>query len=352
MGIRPAMVGFILSADGLAALIVQPLITPLVHIGNARRWLFGGSFLFSAALFMVGHISTVSLLVVARLLQGTGFICVLASLITMIVPCIPPGMSGRAFGYVSLVRLIPYAVIPLLFDLFAIAPSSFAIVLDVAALTALLPVVVLMVPLRPLAEAPDSASSPGMAGMAASLSSRPVLLLLTSALLFFCGYSAIFFYLKQFATSVGITSASLFFTIATLTMIGIRLLGGWLFDRYSKVFLCAAGLFTVAGCYGLLPLCHSSRMLFVLAVFSGLGWGIAMPLQAAAMFDISPSSVRAMNQNLLLVMMQGGFFLGPFLGGQLIARFGYTTLFIGLALSGIAAGFLMTAIKPPRPQKA
>jgi len=71
-----------------------------------------------------------------------------------------------------------------------------------------------------------------------------------------------------------------------------------------------------------------------------------MPLQSAAMFDLSAPATRAMNQNLLLVMMQGGFFLGPFLGGQLISRFGYDTLFIVLAVITLAAAVLMLRIAP------
>jgi MFS family permease len=174
--------------------------------------------------------------------------------------------------------------------------------------------------------------------MAASLRSRPVLLLLFSALLFFCGYSAVFFFLKQFGLMLGVANSSLFFTVATLVMVVVRLCGGWLFDRYNKVLLCAAGLFMVALCYGLLPLCLSSHMYFILAGICGLGWGIAMPLQAAVMFDISILSARAMNQNLLIVMMQGGFFIGPFVGGQLISRFGYTPLFACLAATTVIAG--------------
>jgi MFS family permease len=316
LGFTPATAGFILSADALAALIVQPLISPLIHAATARRWFFGGSLLLSAALFMLAHVTSVPLLTAARLLQGTGFICVLASLITMMVRFIPPGMSGRAFGWLSLVRLIPYALIPLLFDLLAVAPSSFGAVLNVAALAALVPVLVLLLPFSQHQENQEESRPPGLSGMAASLRSRPVALLLLSALLFFCSYSAIFFYIKQFGLFRGIANTSLFFTIATLAMIVVRLCGGWLFDRYNKVLLCGGGLVLIAACYGLLPLCASSRMFFVLAGFTGLGWGISMPLQSAAMFDISAPSVRAMNQNLLIVMMQGGFFVGPFMGGN------------------------------------
>ncbi len=340
-GVSPGTAGFIISSDALAALIVQPVIAPLLHPGTARRWLFGGSLFLAAALFMLGHVTSVPLLVAARLLQGTGFICIVSALITMIVRFIPPEMSGRAFGWISLIRLVPYAVIPPLFDLMRIAPPSFAAVLNAAAMVALIPVLALLLPQPRQAADQECSRAPGLNCMLSSLRSPAVLMLLLSALLFFCGYSAVFFYLKQFGAVAGIANSSFFFTIATVVMIIVRIFGGWLFDRYSKVLLCIAGLLAVAVCYALLPLCATGRIFFFLAVISGLGWGIAMPLQAAVMFDVSTPQARGMNQNLLIVMMQGGFFLGPFLGGQLISHAGYTALFASLAAVTLAALFMM-----------
>ncbi len=344
LGVTSATAGFILGADGLAALIVLPLVTTLIQASTARRWLFGGSLLFSSALFMIGHITDIPLLIVARLLQGSGFITVLASLMTMVVPLIPSGMSGRAFCYLSFVRLIPYAIIPLVFNLVAVTPSSFVFLLNVAAVLALLPLFMFLFP-KKLDTAPQT--SHGIPGMGASLGDRKVILLLLSTLLVFCGYSAIFYYLKQYGLSAGIANANLFFSIATLVMIAIRLFGGWLFDRYNKAWFSAMGLLAVAVCYGGLPWCRDIRLFFMLAAFIGFGWGIAMPLQAAAMFDISTPSTRAVNQNLLLVMMQGGFFLGPLLGGQIIARYGYTALFTSIAITGVASAVMMACIKIP-----
>ncbi|HTP65941.1 MAG TPA: MFS transporter [Geobacteraceae bacterium] len=345
LGVNPAMAGFIISADALAALVVQPAITPLVHAGTASRWLAGGSLLLAAALFMVGHVTSVPLLVAARLLQGSGFICVLAALITKVVLFIPPEMSGRAFGWISLVRLVPYAVIPPLFDLFRIAPSSFGSILNIAAVAALIPLLILMLPLPRHAVQRDGHPVAGTTDMRASLRSPVVLMLLISVLLFFCGYSAVFFYLKQFGAHRGIADISLFFTIATVVMIAARLFGGWLFDRCSKVLLCGAGLFLASVSYLLLPFCIAGHMFLIPAFFAGLGWGIAMPLQAAVMFDISEPRVRGMNQNLLIVMMQGGFFVGPFLAGRMIAVAGYAALFFTLAAATLAAMAMMAGIR-------
>jgi predicted MFS family arabinose efflux permease len=344
LGIDPAMVGFILSADGLAALILQPFITPLIHGNNVRRWLISGAILFSCSLLMLGNVTSLPLLIMARLLQGAGFITVLSSLTTILIPFIPEGMSGRAFGYVSLVRLVPYAVIPLLADVFAFTPSSFSILLMVSGMAALIPILMLFLPGKQPDEAPGVSQK---ASLLPSLGSRHVLFVLSSALLFFCGYAAIFFYLKEYGTAAGIPRAGFFFTIATLVMIGIRLFGSAMFDRLNKPWTCATALLVLAACYGVMTFNNSATLFFSVAFISGLGWGIAMPLQAAVMFDISSPTARAMNQNLLLVMMQGGFFLGPFLGGNLIARYGYSALFIFLAVFTLAAAILMTGTRKP-----
>ncbi|WP_295447754.1 MFS transporter [uncultured Thiodictyon sp.] len=345
LGVNSTTVGFLLSADGLAALILQPLIAPLVHLGTARRWLIGGSCLLSAALFLMGHCTSVTLLTVARLGQGAGFICVLCALVTMMVAVIPPGMSGRAFGWVSLVRLIPYAIVPLLFDLLSITPAAFGELINLAAVAALLPMAATLLPATVPVAGVDTATAPGLLAMAASLRSRAVLMLLLSALLLLCGYAAVFFFLKQFVEGRGLAHGGLFFTIATLTMIMVRLGGSWLFDRYDKAVLCAAGLLIVAVSYGLLGLSSVGWAFLVLAGASGLGWGVAMPLQAAALFDISEPAARAMNQNLLMVMMQGGFFLGPFIGGLLITHFGYGALFTVLAVLTLVSALLMLGVK-------
>ncbi|MDD3295009.1 MAG: MFS transporter [Geobacteraceae bacterium] len=344
LGIGPGAAGFIISADALAALLIQPVIAPLVHPGVARRWLLGGSLVFSAALFILAQADSAPLMIAARLLQGAGFICVVSALVTMVVQCIPPEMSGRAFGWISLIRLIPYAVIPLFFDLMKLAPSSFGGALKLAGFAALMPILALALP-RARHSQQSAAVAPGLSGMLESLRSPAALMVLLSSLFFFCGYAAVFFYLKQFGVSRGITDASLFFTIATVAMIVIRISGGWLFDRYDKVMMCVAGLFAAALCYALLPACSSSGMFFALAGIAGVGWGVSMPLQAAVMFDISDPRARAMNQNLLMVMMQAGFFLGPLLGGWMISASGYKALFASLAALTLASIIMMAAVR-------
>lgn len=336
LGMPAASAGFILGADALAALIVQPFITPLITARTARHWLLAGSLILTAALVLEGFSRSEFAFTLARLLQGAGFICVVAAIMPLFVLCIPREMSGRAFGWISLIRLIPYAVVPLLFDLFKIAPAALGGVIRWSALLALLAGALLwLLPRFPQEQ--EQASGASFAGIKTSLSDRNLLLLFLATVLLYAGYAATFFYLKGFGRAAGLGNSGLFFTVATVMMMLVRLFGGSLFDRFDKRLLNMAFLVLSAAGTGLILLASSSSILLVLAVVCGIGWGVVMPLLNALIFDLSRIEARGLNQNLGLLMLQCGFFLGPLSGGWLLPRGGYPLLF------GTAAGALLLA---------
>ncbi|MCK2088838.1 MFS transporter [Thauera aromatica] len=343
LGLSQESAGLIIGADALASLIVQPLVALLIHPATARRWLIGGSLVFAAALYMASHATGFVPLMAARLLQGAGFSCVIAALICMIVETIPAGKSGQAFGWASLVRLVPYALMPPLLDVLGILPAAFGQVLQWAALIALLPIALALFS-RQGNTAAAVAAPPGMAGALDSVRSLPIALLLFASLALYGGYAAVFFFLRELGNTLGIVNSGLFFTLATVVMMLARLFGGPYFDRHDKLRLSTAGFCLVAACYVLLPFASQQILFFALAVFLGLGWGVIMPLQAALMFDVSPPAMRGLNQNLLLAMMQAGFFLGPSVAGVLLSATGFTGLFAAAALTTLCAALANAAL--------
>ncbi|QOX79412.1 MFS transporter [Trichlorobacter lovleyi] len=336
LGMPAASAGFILGADALAALIVQPFITPLITARTARRWLLAGALILALALVMEGGSSGEFAFTAARLLQGTGFICVVAAIMPLFVLCIPREMSGRAFGWISLVRLVPYAVVPLLFDLFKVAPAALGGVIRWSALLALLAGALLwLLPRFPQEQEPASGTS--FAGIRNSLADRSLLLLFAATVLLYAGYAATFFYLKGFGRAAGLANSGLFFTLATVMMMLVRLFGGSLFDRFDKRRMTMIFLLLSATGTGLILSASNAAILLALAVLCGIGWGVVMPLLNALIFDVSQPETRGLNQNLGLLMLQCGFFLGPLSGGWLLPRGGYPALF------GAAAGVQLLA---------
>lgn len=337
-------VGFMLGVDSLAALVVQPFCTPFITTRTARYWLLGGVSVLTVALLIEGNASGTVVFAAARMLHGAGFICVVAALMPLFVLCIPPEMSGRAFGWISLVRLIPYAIIPPLFDLLLRSPAGLGQVIRWSALLAVI-VGLLLFWLPRFPQEDQAAGTASFAGVRQSLADYRVLLLLMATVLVYAGYSTVFFYLKGFSRQTGIAGSGLFFTVATLMMIAIRLGAGMLFDRFDKRVMIVVSLLLTAVAAGVLPLLGSTVTLLAIAVCCGLGWGVTMPLVNALLFDVSALELRGLNQNLALLMLQAGFFIGPLLGGWLLSYGGYGALFGMAAISQLLAAVTVFPVR-------
>ena len=340
MGVPASAIGFILGADALSALVAQLLITPFVTARTARRWLLSGALMLTIALLLEGTITDAAYFVAARLLQGVGFVCVMAALTHLLVLCIPAEMSGRAFSWISLVRLVPFAVIPPLFGLMRDVPAHLGAIIRWSSLLSIFAgLLIWLLPLFPQEKEGPQPSGNAFSGVGRSLADRNVAAGLSSALLLYAGYSTVFFFLRGFALKSGLGSPGLFFTIATLAMMAVRLLlsGGAVFDRFDKRRMNVLSLALSGLAVFLLPFSFSKAAFLALAVPCGLGWGAAMPLMHALIFDVSQSDLRGLNQNLTLLMMQAGYFAGPALAGSLLAASGYGMVFAG------ACGMLLLA---------
>jgi len=83
----------------------------------------------------------------------------------------------------------------------------------------------------------------------------------------------------------------------------------------------------------------------ILGALLGIGWGVVMPVLNALMFDISTPQLRAFNSNMGLQMFQGGFFIGPLLGGLVLAHWGFEHLFFMCTLFSLLAAFLALRLR-------
>ncbi len=342
LGIDPGWFGFIIGADSLAALFLQPLLSPFLHSGNARKWMLIGLSAMITALFLYRPAVTIMPLVAVRMLTGAGFICFVSAMMAMIVDFIPAQKSGQAFGYLSLTRLMPYAVIPPFVGYLSVISGGFTVMLIYGACFIVLSLSLLLLIKSP-AKIIDKTNmkKQGFTGreVLEDIKDRNVAILFLANLLLYSGYTAVFFFLKDYGIKIGIANPGIFFTIATAAMIGIRLLSGTLFDKLNKVSLTAWSLTGLTICYVALAHTHSQGLFYALSLLFGIGWGIVMPLLNALMFDLSQPRFRGLNLNLSLVFMQGSFFIGPFMGGFVMTTFGYGGLFyLCGTLSIITAG--------------
>jgi MFS family permease len=279
-----------------------------------------------------------------RVLNGAGQFCMGAGAMVLLVSIIPPANSGQAFGAYSVAFLTGYAVVPALSD--ALSPFLPTPAHGYAAAT------VLLLPALPLIHRLRNATRT-LAGLAATqrlptvselrenLAQPSVALLLAINASYFVNWSAVFFLFKGFAQLHGVRNVGAFLSVQTVTMIVIRIGAGRLFDSVDKAWLIVASFAAIA--VGHLALDHlpgTWAVPFLGALF-GVGLGAGYPAINGLMFELSPPRFRALNANLMLFAVQLGFFVGPALGGVLVARTGYHGYFVAsmvLALVSAASG--------------
>ncbi|MBP1734355.1 MAG: major facilitator superfamily 1 [Deltaproteobacteria bacterium] len=338
--VNAVWIGFIIGADSLASFIIQPVCAPYFHQGNGRLWMTVGILVMAASLFAYTSGRSLGALVTIRIIQGAGFVCFLAAMMAAIVAYIPPSRSGQGFGILSLVRLFPYAVVPPVMTFLMGRSVTFPDILAGFALLISFSLMLLFF-VRPVVRSNSDAQTGGIGpvgirGAIEGLKDRWILALLAVNLLVFICYAAVFFYILGYGRSAGIHRTDLFFTIATIMMVVVRLFGSALFDKFDKRRMAAGCLVILATAFLFLPYGREWGFYFLASIF-GLGWGVLMPLVNAMVFDASASHLRGINLNLTLVAMQGGFFLGPFAGGIILAGTGYTVLFILCSLLSFIA---------------
>lgn len=348
LGIRTELSGLVIGTYSLTAMILYLVASPFVHAANATRSMLLGMAVVAISGFGYFFVHTFWGLLMLRVLNGGGQFCMGAGAMSLLVAVIPPEKSGQAFGIYSVAILAAYGGVPALMDTLAplipTPPHGYA-----AATVSFLPAAWVVWHIRrrhreQLGAAPPKVHLPSWPDIRVNVTQLPVALLILLNMSYFANWSSLFFLFKGFAQLRGIANVGTFFTVQTGLMIVIRLLAGRLFDSMDKVRLVGASFAAVA--LGHLALDHLPGIWAVplIGTIFGLGMGAGYPAINGLMFQVSPPRFRSLNANLMLFAVQAGFFVGPVIGGALVARHGYGGYFhvsIGLSLASAAASFLL-----------
>ena len=358
IGIPTQWRGVLLGLQPFTAFALRLLLIPLISVGNAARVLLAGLVMLVIALLSYRWALSVPSLILVRILHGAAFVLLVSASITLLVQLIPEGRSAQGFSLFSLTTLLPYALMPPLTEWLLPHVSSAAEIYAGVSLLAIPAILLLLVGRRRLTTV--------VAGMDRTLTQRPSLrelqedlrrpavpLLLLVNLGFYLCYSAVFYFMKDFAGHLGGAAVGLFFMLSTGTLILTRLLGSLILDRSPKLPLLRISTGALALCLFALAHTDSSAGLAILAILYGLCLGVALPLLNAVLFLASPPALRGVNTNLALFMMDAGFFLSPWLGLPFLATGGQVGgIFSGGALILLLAlGLLLTVRLNPRDQQ-
>ncbi len=343
LGIDPRWFGLLISIFSAVSLAVRPVISPFFHTENARPFLLYGTAMVIAALISYSLAHGLWSLILVRVFHSLAFVILGTALMALTVLHIPKERSAQAFGLLAIIILIPNTIIPPALPFLSRHLGGFThVLLLFAGITFLVfPFIMGIRPPQELSRGDPPARSLTLGEIREDLTSASLIMVLGAMLFLYSGYALVFFFLDGYGRSIGITDTGLFLTLATLGEIGVRLGAGSRFDRMHKPPLITLSMLGLTLAYAALAHVPGRTAFFGLGLLLGLGWGVAMPVFNGLLFDMSPPRVRVFNINLGMQMFQGGFFLGPFLGGPILVRYGFPSIFHMCAvLSIMSAGLI------------
>jgi len=350
LGVPQSWRGVLIGASALATMAAYLVVSPFLNTRNAAKAAaLGIVILLGCGGAYLAAVSPTALLAV-RLANGLGVALVSAGAMTLLVAVIPPTRSGQAFGVYSVAMLLPYSVMPPLFDWLSPAhigyPQGYALVA-----LALAPALIV---LRVLGrgsrgQAHGNAHRPTLAAMAQNARKRPVSQLLAVNAMYYLSFASLFFLAKSLFLARGLAGVGIFFSIQTGCMIALRVFANRIFDLVPKIQLIRFCYAVTGATFLLLYGSRTQGLAYLAAVLLGCGMGVGSPSLNAFMYELSAPAFKSLNANLMMLSLQGGSFLGPILGGAAVGLYGYDGFLLvgaGACLLGLAMSLGLGTARP------
>lgn len=338
--VNDAAAGFAASSFVLGAALGRLVIGKyLDFIGRKRSLLIALTLSLVCSLIypLVDHYG---LLILVRIVQGSGFGVSSTTIATAVIAMIPVGRLSEGLGYVALAGTMSNAIGPLA----AIQLSQHASSLwvfgftVVCALIALVMVALMRVREREPLPAEYARKWRLRPGDLLDARAVPVAIV---ALLASTGFALVMTYLTPYMVGLNLAdAASLFFLVWAVSMLAVRLFAGRAHDRYGENAVIPAALAALGAGLVTLSVADNLWQFMVAAVLCGLGHGAAIPsLQAVGVSRTTRNRIPVATSTHYLAL-DTGIAVGPVALGVVVQLAGYGVMF----MAGAAVVFFSVVV--------
>ncbi len=328
LGINPEWIGIIISVYSLTGLIGRPFLSAVITPLNAKKIMIFSSIAIFISLVLYAFTVNISGIIFVRIIHGLSYVILGTAIMAALVASVPPEQSGKAFGIIGIITILPFAVLPPLLKPLT-EKFSFISILIVFGLLLFVGTILIFFLQEPkkLSNKLKEKAKITKKELIENITDIRIIFLFIISLFLFTSFAATFFYIKGYGIKHNMPNPGWFFTISTFMEIGIRVFCSSYFDKVNKVKYLGLSMLLMTLSYFTLAMFPHWILFLSAAVLFGLGIGVAMPLINSLLFDVSKPKLRAFNSNIGIEMFQGGFFIGSLVGGIILSKWNYSTIF-------------------------
>ncbi len=343
MDVSKTAIGLIMGIYSVASLVVRPFVGKSIdRVGEKPILLVGLFLIFACSLLynaVPGRMGTIYIL---RILHGIGFSAFIAAAFSIIAKFTPSEIRGRAFSYNSAAILAALGSVPLAGEHLMDAFGHPAIFHGGAATIFIAFSLLLFTRKWERIVTRDSSE----VSYKKILENRSFFFVLVAMVLFVDAQATVLNYFPLYAKSIGF-SRGLFTSLALGLALVIRLFGGAILDKYSKLLIIRI-CFVLFG-VGIMSFYKLDSVLFYVLsiILYGTGLGYIYPALNAIGAEQGSFEQKTGMMSILTMAIDGGFILGSIFSGGLSDMIGLSNTFVFAGAVSLL-GFFVTSFAPIR----
>lgn len=337
LGATSVVIGLVSSLFALTALIFKIISAPAVDTFNKKYILIGAITVLLISYVCYGFSRNLPMLIVSRLLTGTGMAFTATCCMTIASDTLPLEKMATGIGYFALGTALSQAFAPTLglkmTEVFGYQATFF--ILAAVMLVAVVYVSTLKMKFKRVNKFRITWNS-----IIAKEALLPALLLLLLTI----SFGVLNAFLVLFAEEKGVsTNIGYFFTVYAVSMLFTRPLIGRMADRYGTVKTIIPSMVCFMLSFIIISFSNSLGMFLFAGFISAFGYGGSLPVLQAVCMKSVPRERRGSASSTSFVGTDLGNLIGPVMSGAIAEWAGYENMW-RLMVVPIAAGILISYI--------
>jgi len=342
-GSSKAEIGFLIGVFSVSSLVLRPFVGRALLRIPERKFMLAGTIIYAFSSFAYLFAMPFWPLFIIRILQGIGLAFFSTASFTLIANIIPEAHRGQSLGYYHLAINFAFVLAPY-FGMLLIDHFNFSI-LFLVCMALSLSSLFITTQLSKLQGVPlDNPSAKKQPFLSREAMPSAIMAFMVNII-----WGAITAFFPLYALSQGVSNPGLFFGVLAIMHVVGRVLGGRLFDFYSREKIISPCLIAYIISMIILTFSKTLPMFILVALIWGIGNAFLYPTLVAYTLDHAKSSPGpAMGTFTAIADLGSG--MGSVMMGIILQLTSYPIMFFCLTFTGIINFLYFYFIVRKKPQ--